>query len=93
MDQLEDPSTHPTVDTLSTAIMTFLAIPFVFGSVRTVGIGQRILTGSLVGIGFYLFNQTFSQIGLVYNFNPVLSALLPISLFFLLSLVLVRKVR
>lgn len=77
---------------LSTALMTFLAIPFVFGSLRTVGMGQRMLIGSLVGIGFYLVNQTFSQAGLVYNFNPVLSALLPVSVFFILSFILVRKV-
>ncbi|MEO5702349.1 MAG: LPS export ABC transporter permease LptG [Gammaproteobacteria bacterium] len=78
---------------LTTAIMTFMAIPFVFGSLRSTSMGQRMLTGSLVGIGFYLFNQTFSQIGLVYNFNPIFSALLPISLFFMLSLILVRKIR
>lgn len=78
---------------LSTAIMTFLAIPFVFGSLRTVGMGQRMLTGSLVGIGFYLFNQTFGKVGLIYNFNPLLSTLLPIILFFVVSLILVRKVR
>jgi lipopolysaccharide export system permease protein len=77
---------------LSTAMMTFLAIPFVFGSLRNVSMGQRMLTGSMVGIGFYLFNQTFNQVGLVYNFNPVLSALLPLSLFAMLSWILIRKV-
>ncbi len=77
---------------LSSAVMMFLAVPFVFGSLRTEGMGQRILTGSLLGIGFYLFNQTFSQVGLVYSFNPVLSALLPVSLFFIVSLLLVRRV-
>ena len=77
---------------VSTAVMIFLAIPFVFGSLRSVGMGQRILVGGLVGIGFYLFNQTFSQVGLVYNFNPAFSALLPISLFFILAVILVRRV-
>ena len=62
---------------LTTGVMMFLAIPFVFGPLRSVGVGHRVLVGALVGIGFYLANQMFSYVGIVYSFNPVLSATLP----------------
>lgn len=77
---------------LVTGVMVFLAIPFVFGPLRAVGMGQRIVVGSLVGIAFHLFNQTFGQVGLVYNFNPLFSALAPVGLFFILSGLLIRRV-
>ncbi len=75
-----------------TAVMVFLAIPFVFGSLRSVGMGQRILVGSLLGITFYLFNQIFNKVSLVYGFNPIVSVLLPTLLFLGLSIVLMRRV-
>jgi len=76
----------------STGVMVFLAIPFVFGSLRSVGVGQRILVGALVGIGFYLFNQIFSYVGLVYEINPVFSAVLPTVLFFAIAVRMIRRV-
>ncbi len=78
---------------MTTGVMVFLAIPFVFGSLRTVSIGQRILMGVLMGIGFYLADQAFSYAGLVYRFNPALSAVLPTALFLVLAIVLLRRVR
>ena len=65
---------------LITGVMVFLAIPFVFGPLRSVGVGHRVLVGALVGIGFYLANQMFSYVGIVYSFNPALIALLPAGL-------------
>jgi lipopolysaccharide export system permease protein len=62
---------------LTGATMIFLAVPFVFGSLRSVAIGQRILVGALLGVGFYMANQIMGNIGLVYEFSPLISALLP----------------
>jgi len=77
---------------LATAVMVFLAVPFVFGSLRSVGIGQRIMSGALLGITFYLLNQVFNHTALVYQLNPVLSAILPTFLFFILGVWLIRRV-
>ncbi len=66
---------------LSSAVMVFLAVPFVFGPLRSAPIGGRILAGALVGIGFYLFNQSFQHIGLVFGILPWLTAALPTVLF------------
>lgn len=76
----------------STAVMVFLAIPFVFGSLRSVAIGQRILVSTLVGIGFYVANQLLNYVGLIYDAPVVISVLAPPLAFFGLALVLVRRV-
>jgi lipopolysaccharide export system permease protein len=76
----------------STGVMVFVAIPFVFGTLRSVGVGQRIMAGTLVGMGFYLLNQTLSHVGLVYNLSPFVSAFLPSVLFLSLAFVMLRRV-
>ena len=73
-------------------IMMMLAIPFVFGPLRSVGAGHRILVGSLVGIGFHLLSQMFSYLGLVLEFKPVVSAMLPAMLASVLVIYLMRRV-
>jgi len=78
---------------LTTAVMVFLSIPFIFGPLRSVGIGQRIFVGALVGIGFYLLGQLFGFAGLLYKIPTPLSAALPTMLFFILAVLLVRRVR
>jgi lipopolysaccharide export system permease protein len=62
-------------------VMLFLAVPFVFGSLRNVGAGQRLLVGVMVGIGFQLLVQILSHTGQVYGIPPAVSALAPILLF------------
>ena len=78
---------------VTTLVMVFLSIPFIFGPLRSVGVGQRIFVGMLMGIGFYLIDQTFSFVGLVYQFPTALSATLPTLLFLSLALVLMARVR
>ncbi len=78
---------------LVSGVMVFLAIPFVFGPLRSVGVGHRVLVGALVGIGFYLANQMFSYVGIVYSFNPALSAMLPACLALAVAYGMMRRVR
>lgn len=78
---------------VTTAVMVFLSIPFIFGSLRSVGIGQRIFVGTLVGIGFYLLGQLFGYAGLLYQLPSAVSAALPTALFFMLAVIMVRRVR
>ncbi|MFN2309427.1 MAG: LPS export ABC transporter permease LptG [Gammaproteobacteria bacterium] len=74
-------------------VMLFLSIPFVFGPLRDVGTGQRLLWGVLTGVAFYLFNQTTSHLGLVYGMPPLLSALIPSLVFFGGGLWMLRRLR
>ncbi len=77
---------------VSSAVMVFLAVPFVFGPLRSAPVGGRILAGVMVGIGFHLFNQTFQHMGLVFGVIPWLAASLPTLLFAGFGLYLLRRV-
>jgi lipopolysaccharide export system permease protein len=77
---------------LVTAVMVFIAIPFVFGPLRSVGVGHRILAGALAGIGFYILNQMFAYMGIVFGLNPVLSALAPAGIAFGAGYFMLRRV-
>ncbi len=79
------------ISPFSTAVMVFLAVPFIFGPLRSVPIGQRVLVGTFVGIGFHLSNEIVGFVGLVYKFNPVLFSVLPTAAFFVLGVVLMRR--
>ncbi len=72
--------------------MIFLAIPFVFGSLRSVSGGQRFLVGALIGVGFHMLNQTSNNLGLVYEINPALSAFLPPIVFLVIAIIMMRRV-
>lgn len=65
------------VTPLVTLVMLYLSLPFVFGLLRNVGIGQRLFMGSMVGIGFYLTNKAFSYMAVVYDMNPLFAASFP----------------
>lgn len=68
----------------NTAGMILLAIPFIFGSTRSVSTGHRVMVGVMLGIGFYLVNGTVNRLGAVYDLSPLLSALAPTILVFTL---------
>ncbi len=70
------------VNPFSSLMMLFLALPFVFGGLRSVGAGHRIVVGVLVGMTFYLLNQLLGHLGQVYGLNPILSAAAPTLVFF-----------
>ena len=76
---------------LSTLVMLLLALPIIFGSLRSSGTGQRAFAGSLIGIGYYLVAELFSHIGIVYGLMAPLAALLPVVLFTALGLYALRR--
>ena len=46
----------------------------------------------LIGIGYHLFSQMFSYLGLVVKLNPAFTALMPTLLAMLLAVILIRRV-
>ncbi len=77
----------------STAVMMLLAIPFIFGSMRSVSVGQRVMIGALIGISFYFFNGIFTRFGLLYELPLSFSAAAPTVVAFIIWLVLMRRVK
>jgi lipopolysaccharide export system permease protein len=75
----------------STAVMVIIAIPFVFRQLRGGGFGQRLFVGILLGLGFYLVSKGFGYVVLVYDIPPVVGAITPLVVFFLVALVMLRR--
>ena len=62
-------------------VMMLLALSFIFGSLRSVTAGARIVTGICFGFLFYVVNEIFGQMSVVYNMPAVFGALMPSLLF------------
>ena len=75
----------------SVAVMMLMALSFIFGPLRSVAMGVRVVTGISFGFLFYVLDQIFGPLSLVYHIPPVLGALLPSASFLLLSLWLLIK--
>ncbi|MGB5440376.1 MAG: LptF/LptG family permease, partial [Gammaproteobacteria bacterium] len=77
---------------LTSLVMLLVSVPFVFGGLRSVPMGQRIFIGILVGFGFYVVNEISRQVGQVYALNPLLATIAPSLLFMLISIHAIRKI-
>lgn len=78
---------------ISSLVMLLIAMPFIFGSQRSSGAGNRMLAGLLLGIGFYLLNRTANYVGQVYQFYPFISASAPMILVAMASFYSLRRVK
>ncbi|MDC9720191.1 MAG: LPS export ABC transporter permease LptG [Gammaproteobacteria bacterium] len=65
---------------LATFSLVFVAISFVFGSTRSVTLGQRVLVGVMVGLAFNYAQEVLGPASSVFGFTPLLAYLLPILL-------------
>lgn len=78
---------------LGILVMIFLAVPLLFGNLRSVGIGQRVFVGVLIGIAFYILDTASSQLAVVFGLDPLLAAFLPGLLCLSGALWIFRRVR
>jgi lipopolysaccharide export system permease protein len=58
-------------------VVTLLALPFVFGPLRTTGAGTRTVIGVLLGVLFFLITRTVENGGQLFDLNPILVGWLP----------------
>lgn len=70
---------------LAVVIMMVLALPFAQLQRRMGGIGTKIFTGIMLGVGFHLLNRVVGYAGSIYEWPVALSALLPSAIFLLLA--------
>ena len=73
-------------------VMICLGVPFVFGSLRSATMGVKVLIGVVMGFAFYMLNQLFGPITLVYQYPPVLAALTPTIIFTLILFGLLARI-
>jgi len=76
---------------LATLVMMVLAVPFVLGSLRSAGRGQRVFLGALLGSGYYLLSRAMSYGAVAYDLSPLATAMVPAGLFLALALVALRR--
>ena len=57
---------------VSVGVMMLLALSFIFGSLRSVTAGARIVTGICVGFLFYVVNEILGQTSVVYGIPAIL---------------------
>lgn len=62
---------------LYTVLMVMLAFPVVLMAGPRARIGEYIVRGAVLGIGFQMMQQTFSNLGLVSGLPPLVTALAP----------------
>jgi lipopolysaccharide export system permease protein len=74
-------------------VVTLLALPFVFGPLRTTGAGTRTVIGVLLGVVFFLITGTIEKGGQLFDLNPVLVGWLPTAVVGLCTLIAISRTR
>ena len=74
-------------------IVTLLALPFVFGPLRTTGAGTRTVIGVLLGVGFFLVNRTIESGGQLFDLNPALVGWMPTAIVGVCTVIAISRTR
>ncbi|MDY6321578.1 MAG: LPS export ABC transporter permease LptG [Succinivibrio sp.] len=72
-------------------VMLFLALSTVFGPLRSMSMGTRILSGITLGFGYYVLNQVVAPFSLVYGIPPLIGASMASAVFGVLAVWLLRR--
>ncbi len=76
----------------SAGAMVLLAVPFVFGPMRSVSAGKMIVLGATTGIALYMLKQVVENTGLVLGLNQPLTVAIPIVITLGIALLMLRRV-
>lgn len=80
------------VNPLVTFVMLMVSVPFVIGIGRGIGAGGRIMMGILIGMSFNILDRIASNMGLIYDINPLLVSVTPSAIVFCIASYAVWKV-
>ena len=76
---------------VTVAVMMLVALSFVFGPLRTVTMGARVLLGVVAGFSFYICSEIFGPLSIVYGLPAFISAAMPALIFSIGALYFIRK--
>lgn len=79
--------------TVAIVFAALLAVPFVFGSLRSAGSGSRTLVGVLIGMAFFLVQRMLESGALVFDASPLVLAWTPTVLLATASIFFVARTR
>jgi lipopolysaccharide export system permease protein len=80
-------------DIISALLMTLLALPFVFGGLRTAGAGARLLVGLIIGLGYYVSTRVLASGVEVFELDPIIVAWVPSALLMIITGITLARVR
>ena len=69
----------------SAALMLFLALPFIFGKLRSTQTSKRIIIGLFIGIGFFIISSILPNLGMIFGLTPFINVLLPNLIFIVIG--------
>ncbi|QBY05005.1 LPS export ABC transporter permease LptG [Thalassotalea sp. HSM 43] len=73
------------------AVMLLVALSYIFGPLRSVSMGARIMMGIGTGIAYDFINRMFGSFSQTFNMPPFLGAVLPSLLFVVIAVYLLRR--
>lgn len=71
---------------LACLVMVILALPFGFIQQRATGASTKVFTGIMLGVFYQILNRVFVHLGLLNDWPPLFSAIMPTILFLLAGL-------
>lgn len=77
---------------LTLFVMVALALPFAYLHARAGAVGVKVFGGIMLGLSFHLSNTLFSHVGLLHTWPPIVSALVPGTLYLMVALSALRWV-
>jgi len=77
---------------LTLFVMVALALPFAYLHARAGAVGVKVFGGIMLGLSFHLSNTLFSHVGLLHTWPPIVSALVPGTLYLAIALGALRWV-
>ncbi|MGY2487524.1 LPS export ABC transporter permease LptG [Cupriavidus sp. CP313] len=77
---------------LTLFVMVALALPFAYLHARAGAVGVKVFGGIMLGLSFHLANTLFSHVGLLHTWPPIISALVPGTLYLMVALLALRWV-
>jgi lipopolysaccharide export system permease protein len=73
---------------LTLVAMILLAMLFIFGSTRDMTLGRKIFLGVALALSFEMLSRIASAMALSFDFNPLMSAIIPTTLLMIISIIL-----
>jgi lipopolysaccharide export system permease protein len=77
----------------SVVAMTVLALPFVFGGLRSAGAGARLVVGLVIGLTWYVAGEVLTSGGEVYGLDPLIIAWAPTAVLAFVTAVAFARIR
>lgn len=78
---------------LATITMVIVAVSFIFGPLRSVTMGFRVMVGVVTGLSFNYSQELLGHVSIVFHVSPVLAAIIPVLFFLTMGIFILSRVK